>query len=312
MIIDKYVCQFRKEEECMNVLEVKELHKKYGSRDILHDVNFHVGLHEIVGFVGPNGTGKSTTMKCIAGLTEFHQGQILIHGHDIQKDRIAALSEQSSFIEGPALYPELSGKDNIKLFASLRGVSKERVQEMIDMTKLGKHINRKVGQYSMGMKQRVALAIALMSKPKLIMLDEPTNGLDPSGVLDLLSMVKEIAQTEEVGFLFSCHTLSDVEKIADRVIFIKDGSMVDASTYEQSQKISYQVKVSKKAHEVFTQLGLTYQYHDLFQAYTIEIKDITLDTLLRALQDAQIEILEITKIEQSVETMYKDIYHEES
>ncbi|OCN06176.1 hypothetical protein A4S06_00235 [Erysipelotrichaceae bacterium MTC7] len=295
----------------MNVLEVKGLYKNYGNREILKDVSFHVGLHEVVGFVGPNGSGKSTTMKCIAGLTEFHQGEILVFGHDIQKERIAALREQSSLIEGPALYPELSGKDNIKLFASLRGVSKERVAQMIELTKLGKHINRKVGQYSMGMKQRVAIAIALMSQPKVIMLDEPTNGLDPSGILDLLSMVKEVAKTEEVGFLFSSHTLSDVEKIADRVIYIKNGEIVDVSTYEKSQKLTYQLKLSQDATQVFERLSLTYTYHEILTEYTIDLDAHTLSDVIQALQEANIQIHEISKIEQSVEAMYKDIYHDE-
>ncbi|MDQ0362914.1 ABC transporter ATP-binding protein [Breznakia pachnodae] len=294
----------------MKILEVKGLMKNYGKSEILKDVNFEVNTHEVIGFIGPNGAGKTTTMKCISGLTGFHQGSIQVDGHDIKKDRIEALKYQTSMIEGPALYPELSGKENIKLFASLRGVSKERVDEMIEMTKLGKNINRKVSQYSMGMKQRVGLAISLMSNPKLIMLDEPTNGLDPSGVIDLLTLVKELATKEEIGILFSSHTLADVEKIADRIIFIKDGQLIDESQFVKDQSIVYEVKTEEDINDILKD-QFVFEYNEVVKTYTIRLeKKEDLNELLQLFSKNQVTVLDISKVEQSIEDVYKDIYYD--
>ena len=176
------------------LVEVFQLNKSYGKHHVLKDVSFSIYENEIVGFIGPNGAGKSTTMKCMVGLVIKDSGTINIAGHDIEKEREKLLECTSSLIESPGLYPNMSGYDHLVLIAKLRKVSKERLNEMIEFTRLGSMLKMDTSKYSMGMKQRLALAIALMSRPKLLILDEPSNGLDPRGIIELRLTLKELGE----------------------------------------------------------------------------------------------------------------------
>lgn len=187
------------------IVEVKNLSKKYGKQQILKDVSFELSEREIVGFIGPNGAGKSTTMKCLCSLIFPDAGSIQICGYDLKTEREKALGNLSAMIESPALYPNLTGMQNLKLFANLKQVSNERIKELEVFTKLEKDLHKKVSKYSMGMKQRLALGIALLNKPKFIILDEPTNGLDPSGIIELREILQELKTKENVSILFSSH-----------------------------------------------------------------------------------------------------------
>lgn len=210
----------------MTCLTVKNLTKSYGKHKVLDDLSFTLEQGEIVGFIGPNGSGKSTTMKCIANLVFPDSGEINIAGYDLAKSRNKALSHLSALIEAPGLYYNLTGLENLQLFASLRGVGKARLQEVIEFTGLNKSLKKRTNTYSMGMKQRLALGIAILTKPTFLILDEPFSGLDPHGVLELREVIKNVA-SEGCGILFSSHQIQEMEKIAHRNIFIKDGRLVD-------------------------------------------------------------------------------------
>jgi len=169
----------------MDILSVKGLKKSFGKNQILKGINFTVGEKEIVGFLGPNGSGKSTTIKCITGLYQMTEGEIKICDYDITKERTKALSMLGASIESPALYPQLTGMEHLKMMGKWRKVSPERIREMAEYTGIGHNLNRRAGNYSMGMKMRLMLAMTMMAKPSLIILDEPTNGLDPQAVFEL-------------------------------------------------------------------------------------------------------------------------------
>ena len=207
------------------VLSVQNLNKFYKKFHAVKDVTFDVHKGEVVGFIGPNGSGKSTTMKCIASLLIPSSGTITVLDKDIVKDREEALSHQASLIEAPGLYLDIKGIDNLKLFGQLRNVSKERIQEVVGIIDIGNFINRKVSEYSLGMKQRLAIGIVLLSEPKFIILDEPTNGLDPTGVKELRELIQSLSK-DGVSVLFSSHQLGEIEKIADRIICINNGELV--------------------------------------------------------------------------------------
>lgn len=206
------------------ILEVKKVGKSFGKQTILSDVSLIVGQNEIVGLIGPNGSGKSTLMKCICGLYRPNSGQITISDHDVMKHREKALAHLGVSIEYPALYPELNGLDHLKMVATWRKASKEQLNQMIDYTGLGERLKRKVGKYSMGMKQRLILALSLMGQPDLLVLDEPTNGLDPDAVFDLRKKLLDIKK--HTSILLSSHQLSELDKLVDRCYFLKEGRIV--------------------------------------------------------------------------------------
>ncbi len=210
----------------MTILSVKNVSKKYGNFYAIKDVSFEVNENEIVGFIGPNGAGKSTTMKCINSLIVPTEGTIEVCGFDIKKEREKALEFQASMIESPALHFELSGLDNLKIFASLRNIPDSRIKEIEEFIGIGKGIKKPVKNFSLGMKQRLALGIVLLSDPKFIILDEPTNGLDPTGVLELRKTLISLCKDHGVSILFSSHQLGEIERIADRIICIKEGQLV--------------------------------------------------------------------------------------
>ncbi|WP_315114714.1 ABC transporter ATP-binding protein [uncultured Clostridium sp.] len=207
----------------MNVLEVDNLCKRLGSRPIIRGVNFSVKEGEIFGFLGPNGAGKTTTIRMLVGLIHPNEGHIKIMGKDLFKEREDALSHIGAVVENPELYGYLTGRENLMQIARIRGISKEKVDEIIDIVGLNDRIDDKVKKYSLGMKQRLGIGAALLPEPKLLILDEPTNGLDPSGILEFRSLIKNISREKKTSFFISSHILSEIQLLCHRVAFINKG-----------------------------------------------------------------------------------------
>ena len=207
----------------MDVLEVKGLKKRLGEREIIKGINFSVKDGEIFGFLGPNGAGKTTTIRMLVGLIAPNEGEIKICGKDVQKEKEEALKNVGAVVENPELYKYLSGRENLMQIARIRKVSKEEVEELIELVGLKDRIDDKVKKYSLGMKQRLGLATALIGEPKLLILDEPTNGLDPSGIIDFREVVKKAAKEKGMAVFISSHILSEVQNLCDRVAFTNGG-----------------------------------------------------------------------------------------
>ena len=296
----------------MNVLEVKNLKKSFKKTEVLKGVTFNVAKGEILGFIGPNGSGKSTTMKCIATLLYADEGLVKICGYDNIKERSLALNEMSVQIESPGLYYALSGLDNLKLFAKLKNVDKERVNEVIDFIGIGQDLKRKVKDYSMGMKQRLALGITILNKPKFIMLDEPTNGLDPAGVINLRKTIFKL-RDQGTTFLISSHQLNEIEKICDRIIAINDGKVSDISHHLQAlQTYRLIVEDSKKAELILKDKDYINEFSKEKDSFKISFNDgLGLNKLLDDLRQASIHIFEISKEVVDIEEIYLDIYGED-
>lgn len=296
----------------MNVLEVKNLKKSFKKTEVLKGVTFNVAKGEILGFIGPNGSGKSTTMKCIATLLYADEGLVKICGYDNIKERSLALNEMSVQIESPGLYYALSGLDNLKLFAKLKNVDKVRVNEVIDFIGIGQDLKRKVKDYSMGMKQRLALGITILNKPKFIMLDEPTNGLDPAGVINLRKTIFKL-RDQGTTFLISSHQLNEIEKICDRIIAINDGKVSDISHHLQAlQTYRLIVEDSKKAELILKDKDYINEFSKEKDSFKISFNDgLGLNKLLDDLRQASIHIFEISKEVVDIEEIYLDIYGED-
>ena len=207
----------------MNVLEVRNLKKVIGKREIIKDLNFTVEPGEIYGFLGPNGAGKTTTIRMLVGLIAPTSGEVLICGENLQNNKEKALKDVGAVVENPELYKYLSGRENLMQIARIRKVSKDEINKLIKLVGLENRIDDKVKKYSLGMKQRLGLAAALIGNPKLLILDEPTNGLDPSGIIDFRNIVKKASRERGMAVLVSSHILSEVQQLCDRVAFINDG-----------------------------------------------------------------------------------------
>lgn len=209
----------------MKVLEVKNLNKSFGKREILKDISFSVEEGEIFGFLGPNGAGKTTTIKILVGLITQDKGTVSVFGNDLHKNKEKALANVGAIVENPEPYGYLTGRENLNQFAKIRNVSKKEVEDIITLIGLEKRIDDKVKKYSLGMKQRLGVGIALLGSPKLLILDEPTNGLDPSGILDLREIIKKAAKENKMAVFVSSHILAEVEQLCDTVAFVNHGEV---------------------------------------------------------------------------------------
>lgn len=225
----------------MPLLSVRKLNKRFGQKSVLKNLCFQVNQSEIVGLLGPNGVGKSTAMKCICGLVHYDSGDISIEGHDINADRVSALKLLGASIESPALYLELTGAEHIRLMAQWRDLPKTKIAEAEAFSKLGEALHRRTSSYSTGMKMRLILTMVLMPKPHLIILDEPMNGLDPEGVIQLREELCHL-KDQGTGILLSSHLLSELEKICDRVLMINHGAVIfDGAISDKQMSSGYDI-----------------------------------------------------------------------
>lgn len=210
-----------------NVLQIKNLQKVFKDTQVVNLSSLSVQQGEIYGFLGPNGAGKTTTMKMILSLISRTAGEIEVFGQPIGTDK-QYLNQIGSMIEEPSYYPNLTGYENLLVFQKILGFDKKNIQETLKIVGLDQPKNKKklVKDYSLGMKQRLALAFALVKKPRLLILDEPTNGLDPAGIHEIRELIIKLAKEQGITVFISTHILSEVEHIADRVGIINHGQLV--------------------------------------------------------------------------------------
>ncbi|HCL4437530.1 ABC transporter ATP-binding protein [Clostridium botulinum] len=221
------------------VLDVKNISKKRGKTPILKDVNFSIGEGEICGFVGRNGAGKTTLMKIITSMLFPNEGEIIICGKNLKTEREEALKNIGAVIETPEMYGYLTGRQNLNYIASmLKDVTKDEIEEAIRYSNLGNKIDEKVKKYSLGMKQRLGLAQALIGDVSLLILDEPTNGLDPLGVVELKNTINTLAKEKGVSVFISSHILSEIESICTKVVFIDNGKIINIQKMDEEPQIN--------------------------------------------------------------------------
>ena len=220
------------------ILKCENLCKHFGKKQILDKVSLEVKQGDILGFIGPNGAGKTTTIKLILGLQRIDSGTVKINGYDIQKDFEKAIEKVGTIVENPDLYMYLSGYENLKLIANLyKNVDKKRIDEVVKLVKLEQRIKDKVSKYSLGMRQRLGIAQALLHKPNLLILDEPTNGLDPEGIKELRELIKNLAEKENMAIVISSHNLAELESFCNKVTIIKNGKVVETSAINEVKKV---------------------------------------------------------------------------
>ncbi|MBU5488139.1 ABC transporter ATP-binding protein [Clostridium sp. MSJ-8] len=298
----------------MDVLQVKGIKKVFGKREVIKDISFNIKEGEIFGFLGPNGAGKTTTIRMLVGLIAPTTGDIVICGNSVIKNKEKALHDVGAVVENPELYKYLSGRENLMQIARIRKVPKEEVEKLIELVGLKDRINDKVSKYSLGMKQRLGLAAALIGNPKLLILDEPTNGLDPSGIMDFREIVKKAAKDRKMSVFISSHILSEVQNLCDRVAFINNGVIksvedihehtmatdLDSYTLIVASNIDNAVEVLKKCPQVTSVKIAEGEIH-------VIIKSNKITEIIKELLDNKVYLEEFYKNRKGLEQRYMEL-----
>jgi|SRR5699024_10560937 len=209
------------------VIELINVRKKFGSKEVIKDISFSIPEGEVFGLIGPNGAGKTTTIRMMVGLMKLTSGDIRISGKSISTEFKDAIRNVGAIVENPEMYPFLTGWQNLMHYARMiPGITKDRLNEVIDLVGLQKPIQQKVNRYSLGMRQRLGIAQALLHNPRVLILDEPTNGLDPAGIREIRQYIRRLASEEGVAVIISSHLLSEIELMCDRIGIIQNGKLI--------------------------------------------------------------------------------------
>ena len=225
----------------MHCVETSALCHRFGNQDVLTDVGLHVPTGSIYGFLGPNGAGKTTTLRLILGLLKKQRGEVHVFGKRLEDDRIGILRKVGSLIESPSLYDHLTAAENLRVMQLIHRCPERRIGEVLELVGLGHTGRKRVKQFSLGMRQRLAIAGTLLHEPSLIILDEPTNGLDPNGIIEIRKLLIELNRTHGCTILVSSHLLSEVDRVATHVGILGRGRLLFQGTVEELRRQRQQV-----------------------------------------------------------------------
>lgn len=229
------------------ILKCDNIYKRIGKKEILKGISFEIEKGDILGFIGPNGAGKTTAIKLMLGLQKINRGDVYINGFNIKTDFTKAIERVGAIVENPDFYMYMSGRKNLELKARLyKDITKERIDEVVKLVGLENRINDKVSKYSLGMRQRLGIAEALLHNPNLLILDEPTNGLDPEGMKTLKDILRDLSK-KEVSIFISSHILSELDNLCNKICIIKDGVIIETSNIKtlkrKSNELCYLIEV---------------------------------------------------------------------
>ncbi|EAC8911423.1 ABC transporter ATP-binding protein [Listeria monocytogenes] len=294
------------------VLKLEHVTKKIGQKNIVHDISFDIHKGEVFGLLGPNGAGKTTIIRSIVGLIRRSEGTVFINGKNVDTEYKAAISEVGAIIENPEFYMYMSGWANLKQFArmSQKNITDEHIREIVELVKLTGAINQKVKTYSLGMRQRLGVEQALIHSPALLILDEPTNGLDPQGMAEFRTLIRDLA-TNGTSVLISSHLLSEIQQITDRFAIINKGVLTHIekmSDLIENHVAAYKLKVSDPVATTTVlatlPVKLVAQNEDLFK---IEVAHEDVHLIARALIQANIDLLEMVPLQASLEERFLEL-----
>ena len=233
------------------IVKTDSLTKVYGGQICVNNLDLRVSPHRIYGFLGPNGAGKSTTLKLLLGLAKPTKGEIDLFGMRMnEKNRISILRQVGSLIESPSYYGHLTAKENLKIFATLLDVPNRNIDKVLEIVRLDKQQGKKTSKFSLGMKQRLGLASALLTFPKLLILDEPTNGLDPAGIQEIRELIRSLPKTYDMTVIVSSHLLSEIDQMAEDIGIIANGKLM----YQGELNRLHETDPSKSLEEIFLDL----------------------------------------------------------
>ncbi|SFS58396.1 ABC transporter ATP-binding protein [Marininema halotolerans] len=292
------------------VLVVEGLTKKIGKREIVRDLAFEIGQGEVFGFLGPNGAGKTTTIRMLVGLIRPTHGQIKIAGYDLSNQFLEAIRHIGCIVENPELYPYLTGRENLEMFARMvEGVTPQRITEVVQLVELEERIDERVKTYSLGMRQRLGIAQALLHHPQLLILDEPTNGLDPAGIREMRQFISRLAHEEGISVFISSHILHEVQLLCDRVAIIHQGRIIQTGDVHQllsgEPPVIWKVSPLAKANQLLQSLP------DVFDVEILENESIRTRLPQNKIANINLRLIQagiqVTSIEQKKPTL-EDIF----
>jgi ABC-type multidrug transport system ATPase subunit len=294
------------------VINTSNLTFDFGKQTVVKSLSLQVPEGSIYGFLGPNGAGKTTTIKLLLNLLQIQEGSIHIFGQELQSNRLSILAQIGSLIEQPAIYLHLTGKENLLNRALLLQVSAKRVDDMLDLVHLTQAANKKTGQYSLGMKQRLGIALALLGDPKLLILDEPTNGLDPNGIIEVRELLIDLVAKHDKTVFISSHLLAEIERMATHVGIINHGELLfqgDIKDLEAMSKPIVQIETDNTADAANLLLKnnipvTEVNEHHIFSPYISKQQTAEINALLNK---AGYNIYSIHKQQKDLEKLFLDI-----
>lgn len=300
-----------------NLIETHNLTKRYGKSLSVNTLNMKVPPGAVYGFLGPNGAGKSTTLKMVLGLVKPTAGAITLFGSPMdEKNRIYLLADTGSLIESPSYYGHLSGEENLHIIQTLKGCTKSDVDEVLKIVRLTDARKKLVGHYSLGMKQRLGLAAALLGFPKLLILDEPTNGLDPAGIQEMRELICSLPTEYGITVVVSSHLLSEIDQMADHVGIIRKGELVYQNTLESlhahaKEQLALRVSNTTIAADLLRQEGIDTQQEEGWLLLPM-LEDALTAKLIRNLMAQNIFLYRLEQRETSLEDIFLTLTGKES
>lgn len=299
------------------VIETKALCKQYGPHTAVDHVELHVPQGCVYGFIGPNGAGKSTTMKMLLGLIHPTAGRVRLLGQELtEKSRLPLLRQTGSLIESPAGYLHLTAQENLEIVADLKGVTHKDIGRVLDIVHLTQDRNRRVGQYSLGMKQRLGIAMALLGSPKLLILDEPTNGLDPAGIQEMRALIRNMPAATGATVLISSHLLGEMEQMVEQVGIIDHGHILFEGPLTELQRhsrgnVTLRLLDPAKAAPILRANGLT-AHSDSCVVTLPPLRDSLLADLVQKLAACGAGVVELTPHTKTLEEIFLSLTSEEA
>lgn len=291
------------------VITTDSLTKKYGKKDVVKNLDLRVPDGSIYGFLGPNGAGKSTTMKMILGLIKPSKGKITVLGKEVnEKNRLSVLRNTGSLIESPSYYGHLSGAENLEIICTLKNVPPSEIQRVLKIVRMEKQKDKKVSQYSLGMKQRLGLAAALLGNPKILLLDEPTNGLDPAGIQEMRELICSLPNQYGMTVLVSSHLLSEIDQMATHVGIINQGELIFQDSLSALHKHSHSRLILKTDNDTEAlSFLLNFGFSASFEGKNLCLKETDNAAVIKAvniLVQSGIGILRLNEQQMSLEDIF--------
>ncbi|HHF7060046.1 TPA: ABC transporter ATP-binding protein [Streptococcus mutans] len=290
------------------IIETRQLSKDFSGEAAVNQLSIHVRKNEIYGFLGPNGAGKSTAMKMLLGLLQPTHGSIRLFDKNFDSNQIALLSSVGSLIEEPSYYANLTGYENLEIIQRLLKLPKENIDKVLKIVKLYEQKDKLVKNYSLGMKQRLGIALAIIKFPKLLILDEPTNGLDPAGIQEIRELIKSLPQKYDMTVIISSHILSEIEQMATTVGIINKGKLLfegQLTELEEDEKYLFETSDDALAEQLLMRKGF-----ELEENQSIVLKDYNkanIAAAVKVLVANDIDIYQVRMVRKSLEEVFLDM-----
>lgn len=290
------------------IVELKGLSKTIGKKKIISNLNLQLFPGQITGFLGPNGAGKTTTIRMMSGLMQPTSGEVIVEGQTLTEHFEETMSKVGVIVENPEMYKYMSGWKNLLHFARMnKSITKERITEVVEQVGMQNRIHEKVSSYSLGMRQRLGLAQALLHRPKFLILDEPTNGLDPAGIREFRTYLRKIADEDGVSVFVSSHLLSEIELICDRIAIIQNGQLIDIREMNQKEEARYYIEAQplEQARALLVELGLTVEESGL--GFITKVEQQQIPAIIQTMVAANLQLFAVQPFRKTLEAQFLEM-----